>query len=366
MGKTSIYKRKDGRWEARITLGKDKNGKRKTKSFYGRTWEEARSKLIAATENGDFQSLTELSVRELCEDWLHILGRRIKLSTAANYRSKLEKHIIPYFEGCLCSRVTRRQAYSFIEMMFSEGLSARYVCDILVIVKAVFRYGRKEYGISDPFEDIIMPKSGRNDVKLLSSAQINELKEYISKNNSPAAIGAAMALTLGLRLGEICALQWTDIDINKRTLTVRRTVQRVSSVTSQHLQENVKRTQLIIMPPKSESSARTIPIPDILFVLLNSLERHDGTYVFGSGGKPLEPRTMQYRFAKLLVDANLPSVTFHSLRHAFATNAIELGFDIKTLSEILGHSKVEITLNRYVHSSIDRKRSCMELIDWKA
>jgi integrase len=165
-----------------------------------------------------------------------------------------------------------------------------------------------------------------------------------------------LSLTLGLRLGEVCGLQWKDIDLQKRVLYVRKTVQRVQ------VNCETYRTRLLVMPPKSESSVREIPLPKQLVYLLRGFRKQSDVFVLSANYQPLEPRTLQYRFAKILVNADLPSVSFHSLRHAFATNAIELGFDVKTLSEILGHSKVEITLDRYVHSSMDRKRACIELV----
>ena len=122
----------------------------------------------------------------------------------------------------------------------------------------------------------------------------------------------------------------------------------------------------MITEPKSQSSVRTIPIPRFLMEMLCKAKSSSECFVLSGNNKPVEPRAMQYRFAKILKKVNLPSVHFHSLRHAFATNCIALGFDVKTLSEILGHSSVEITLNRYVHSSMDRKRAYMGLLKWAA
>ena len=120
-----------------------------------------------------------------------------------------------------------------------------------------------------------------------------------------------------------------------------------------------KKTKLIITEPKSQSSKRTIPVPDCLIPMLKELKSKADSYVLTGSCKPIEPRTMQYRFKRILDNVNLPSYRFHSLRHAFASGAIEIGFDVKTLSEILGHSSVQITLDRYVHSSFDHKRNCM-------
>ena len=161
---------------------------------------------------------------------------------------------------------------------------------------------------------------------------------------------------MGLRIGEVCALQWKDIDLEKRTLTVSKNIQRVQCRTG------VKHTKLIITEPKSESSKRTIPIPDCLLPLLMQFKDNGDVYVVSGRRKPVEPRTMQYRFAKILHNADLPLFHYHSTRHLFATRCVELGFDVKTLSEILGHSSVEVTLNRYIHSDMERKRTCMSLL----
>ncbi|MBP3856662.1 MAG: site-specific integrase, partial [Ruminiclostridium sp.] len=172
--------------------------------------------------------------------------------------------------------------------------------------------------------------------------------------------GIAVCLYTGIRIGELCAMQWKDIDLEKRTLTVKKTIQRIQTP------DNTKRTKLVITEPKSQSSIRIIPIPECLAEKLGSYVGNEDDYILSGTSKPVEPRTMQNRFARILKNANLPSLHFHSLRHAFATKCIALGFDVKTLSEILGHSSIELTLNRYVHSSMDRKKACMDKLTWAA
>lgn len=161
---------------------------------------------------------------------------------------------------------------------------------------------------------------------------------------------------MGLRIGELCALKWEDVDLEKREITVSKTIQRIQ------VRNGKRRTKLVITEPKSANSMRIIPIPECLAELLKQFKNNADCFVLSDNKKPVEPRTMQYRFAKILRNADLPSVHFHSLRHLFATNCIALGFDVKTLSEILGHSSIEVTLSRYVHSSMDRKRACMDLM----
>ena len=359
MEKINAYHRKDGRWEARVLQRVDSN-KRTYRYFYGSTKEEAEQKAVAACCYDIPPIVTEMSVRELCAEWLSIMANRVKLSTLANYRMKAEKHILPAFGGKMCCDVTSKAAYFFMQSKLSNGQSARYVSDIMILLKSLFKYAKREYGIANPFEDVVLPKCTKPEVRLLTDNEQKTLRNYIISNPTPINLGIIFAQSMGLRVGEVCGLMWKDIDLKKRILTVKRTVQRVP------VPDGSKKTQVIISSPKSASSAREIPIPDDVYALLKNAEIEPENYVLSGSTQPIEPRKMQYAFARILKNAELPSVRFHSLRHAFASRAVEVGFDIKTLSEILGHSKIELTMNLYVHSNLDRKRSCMKLLKWSA
>ena len=357
----SIYFRKDGRWEARLSLGTDSNGKRKTRSFYGKSREEAEYKLLVSQQNlADEYAVTEMTVRELAAEFLQTSAVRLKESTSANYRMKAEKHIIPAFGDIQCCMLKSRMIYQFVEQKLKSGLSARYIADILVLMKSMFRYASREYHIRNVMDGIILPKCQKSETAVLSPEQQETLKQYIVSNPSQTTLGIALSLYTGVRIGELCALQWADIDLEKRVLTVRKTLQRIQCVSGK------KRTKLVITEPKSRSSCREIPIPECLCSMLAMFQNQRDIYLLSGKTKPIEPRTMQYRFSKILENANLPSVHYHALRHAFATNCVALGFDVKTLSEILGHSSIELTLNHYVHSSMERKQSCMNLLSWSA
>jgi len=360
MLKISTYKRKDGRYESRVCLGRKDNGLRKYRSFYGHSSSEASDKALKAFSFTDMECITEITVRELIFEWLSIMSVRIKESTAANYRMKAEKHIIPAFGNTKCSSVSRKEIYGFINCKLSDGLSVRYVSDIIVLMKSVYRYANREYNIKNVIDGISLPRKPKSEITVLSGSEQKRLEVYIRNDQSSTSLGCAIALYTGLRIGELCALKWEDIDIQKRILTVNKTIQRIQCF------DGTARTKVIIAPPKSEASIRDIPIPDCLSELLRPRKAKGSCFVMSGTELPLEPRTLQYRFAKLLKNAKLPSVHFHSLRHLFCTNAIGLGFDIKTLSELLGHSSVEVTLNRYAHSSLERKRLCMDLLKWSA
>ena len=182
----------------------------------------------------------------------------------------------------------------------------------------------------------------------------------MNSNQNPTNLGVALSLYTGVRIGELCALQWQDIDLVNCTLTVQKTIQRIQTFGGK------RKTELIITEPKSTNSLRTIPIPDCIMPMVRQFSDKPGAYVLSGNNKPVEPRTMQNRFKRILDNANLPSINYHSQRHAFATGALEIGFDIKTLAEILGHSSIEVTLSRYIHSSMDRKRACMNLLSLSA
>ena len=355
---TNIYRRKDGRYEARIALGKGVEGKRIYRSIYGRMAEEVEMKL-AAICNCDY-TITEITVKEITHEYLASLKPQIKESTLANYRMKAEKHIIPAFGTEKCCDITAGMVTEFINNKIQRGLSARYVADIFVLFKSIFRYAARVHNIRNPLDGLKAPKCTKTEVAVLSKDDQTRLLKIAANSSDMRSLGVVIAMYTGMRIGEICALKWGDIDLDSKTIHVRHTLQRIQTF------DNSKKTKIVITEPKSASSVRDIPIPDCLLPLLTKHRARDDVFVLSGKRKPVECRTLQYRFAGILNNANLPSVHFHSLRHAFATNCIALGFDVKTLSEILGHSSVEITLNRYVHSSIERKRACMSLLTWVA
>jgi len=358
MANLNTYLRKDGRWEVRI-YSTDINGRRRYKSVYGQTEEEAERKAMYLY-NSTFNHclLTKMTVKDLVVEYIQRKLPILKASTVSNYRMKVEKHIIPALGEIVCTEITANDIYRFIEAKRCQGLSERYIYDILVLLKSVFRYANITYGVRNIMDSIVMPRHSRPEVAVLSKNEQMRLIQHLTRNPCSTALAILLSLYTGLRIGELCALQWQDIDLEKRILTVNKTIQRIQAV-------NVKaRTKLVITAPKSKSSVREIPIPECLITLLEQYKDSPDLFVLSANIKPLEPRTLQYRFARILNNADLPSVHFHSLRHAFATNCVAAGFDVKTLSEILGHSSVELTLNLYVHSSMERKKEFMNLLTW--
>lgn len=357
----NIYKRKDGRWEGRYKCGYDADGKTKYHSVYARTYNEVREKLseikikpLSVTTAG------KMTVKELFSEWLSVVQLRVKESTYANYRMKVEKHILPVFSGLTYSTLSAQLVHEFIGKKLECGLSPKYVSDIIVVLKSMAKYASIQHGYYNPLNNITMPKPHKKDLTLLSEFEQKNFQKYISNNINFTKIGIMLSYYTGLRIGEVCGLKWSDIDFKNHTLTIKRTVQRIMK------KNGSKSTELIISSPKSKTSERTIPLPNFLYKILVDYKMDKNAYILSGSTKIIEPRTMQYRFKSMLKKAGMPSVNYHCLRHMFATNCVKFGFDIKTLSEILGHSNVEITLNRYVHSSMERKIICMNLISQTA
>ena len=322
----NIYQRKDGRFEARVSLGKDENGKRHYRSYYGNTYEEAEMKLLSVQEKRCFDvKITEMTVKELGYEYLNTVHTRLKESSLANYRMKLEKHIIPMLGNIKCSLLRSSDVSGFIDHKLKSGLSARYVSDIVVLLKSFFRYASRSYGIQNPVKSILMPKRAKTEIAILNNKQQSTLQKFLKNNANLTSLGISLSLYTGIRIGELCALQWRDIDFDSNTIKISKTVQRIQCTVGNG------KTKIVITEPKSQSSVRTIPIPQFLLELLRNAKTSSEYFVLSGSNKPVEPRALQYRFAKILKKVNLPSVHFHSLRHAFATNCIALGFDIKTL-----------------------------------
>ena len=183
-----------------------------------------------------------------------------------------------------------------------------------------------------------------------------KLENVLLENREPFHIGILLTLYAGLRIGELCALQWKDIRLEEGTVHIERTLLRIQDRSHQHSH----RTRILIDRPKTESSIRTIPLPSTLIDVLRSCRQDEDCYLLSGTRQFIEPRLCLSRYKTLLRHAGLNAYTFHTLRHTFATRCVENGFDAKSLSEILGHANVNTTLQRYVHPTTEQKRRQME------
>lgn len=352
---SNIYKRKDGRFEGRVPVGYQKNGKIKYKSVYARTLTEVKEKMseVYSIRQNQPVSAIKLTVREAAEQWLSSAKLRVKESSYANYVNIVNKHIVSILGGELMMNLTTNRLNDFINLKLTSGrlngkggLSAKSVRDIMTVYRSIENYAAREYGIKGTH--FTMPKIEKKQTDILSSTERKSLESYLIHNQNKTNIAVLLCLFTGLRIGELCGLKWENIDFDNAVLYVKRTVQRVS--------KNGK-SQVIIGTPKSKTSVRTVPVPDFVLDILRKYRSCDDFYIITRKSKPTEPRTMQNRFKAILKSCNIRNVNFHLLRHTYATVCIEKGFDPKTLSELLGHADASITLNRYVHSSMQMKKN---------
>lgn len=191
-------------------------------------------------------------------------------------------------------------------------------------------------------------------IRVFSLEEEKQLLEYLQNNMDLPALGILLCLFTGIRIGELCAMKWDDINLDERKMSVGKTMQRIRSSSALE-----RKTEVRIFEPKSICSVRIIPLPDVLIGLLEKFYISGAFLLTGSNSHFIEPRTMQNRFKKILAACGIEDANFHAIRHTFATRCVELGFDTKSLSEILGHASVAITMNRYVHPTMTLKRENM-------
>lgn len=355
-----ITKRKDGRFMGRFMIGRDTDGKAVYQYVYGQSYDEAFKKVQIGMEiESRFLSEKNISVSEAYHEWIAAISNRIKESSYANYCTKFEKHILPEFADVSCADLTAGTINAFINKKLAEGLSASYVRDIFTIFKSMLRYAQEEYHFQLSLKNVVIPKYERKKVEKIADDERNKLVNYLKTHVNLTALGILISLYMGLRIGEICGLTWADIDFENKVMYVKRTIQRISSKTGN------SKTKIVISTPKSASSYRIIAIPECILQYLIMFRNDADCYILSGTKLFIEPRTYQYRYKKMLSDASVSHHNYHQTRHSFATVCIENGFDAKTLSMILGHKNVNITLNRYVHPDYIHVRKLMNQIALK-
>lgn len=353
----NITVRKDGRYMGKFIIGYDGSGKAQYQYVYGRTYDEAESKVKIGQEVASrYLSGRYITVGKVYEEWLNAVVNRVKESTLSNYKAKFEKHILPIFADIPCADLSAGRINEFINKKLADGLSTSYVRDIITVFKSMLCYAQEEYSFKLSLKNVVLPKVERKQIEKIGDLEQKRLVSYLKANMSLTAFGILISLCMGLRIGEFCGLKWADVDFQKKILHIRRTVQRITSANGR------RKTKIVISSPKSASSFRDIVIPDFLMHYFRMFRDKADFYILSGSDKPIEPRTMQYRYKKILQSAEIENHNYHKLRHTFATNCAEKGFDVKTLSVILGHSTVNLTLNRYVHPDFVYQRrmiNCM-------
>ncbi|SDA79097.1 Site-specific recombinase XerD [Butyrivibrio sp. INlla18] len=365
----NIRLRKDGRWEGRYSKGK-RDGKPLQGSVFGKTYKETKEKLVQAKAalKETNKTLTEKQKEAMketfqaaAEEWLEYKEPIVKESSMSGYQHILEKYLIPEFGDRIVVDITRDDVTTYSTKLLAnggisgKGLSPKTVSGIISVLKNVIDHLRRVKCVPTMEFDGLALKQPQKQLRVFSHMECDRLTEYLLNNLSFISLGILLSLYTGLRIGELCALKWGDISFDEHKLHVERTLQRIHKP-----DEHGHKTQIIITTPKSDCSVRDIPIPDDIYnVLVNIKQPDDCFFLTGSESFFVEPRCMENHFNRVMKECVIEGATMHTCRHSFATICVELGFDIKSLSEILGHASVSITLNRYVHPSMEMKQENM-------
>lgn len=356
----NIRKRKDGRWEGRYYAFKPQAGKKVIHSVYAKTYGEVKEKLSEAKANTKYHekiSDVKVSFHLAAKEWLSAVESSRKYATYVKYRSVYEKHIQEKLDGYMLSTPDEDIFVKVFQNNMEEPMSDSLQKSVSCVLNQILTYAALNYHIRPGSCTLQKKTTVKKAVEVLSMTEQTKLLKYLYQEMDIYKLGIVLCISTGLRLGEICSLKWEDIDFSGKVLYVNTTVQRIA-VEGQH-----SRTMLLEGEPKSFFSRRGIPLSDEITKLLFSYYDTAGTYVI-KNDKPMEPRTYQNKFQKYLKNAGVEHKNFHILRHTFATNCINNGTDIKSLSEILGHSDVKITLNRYVHPTMETKRRHMNSLSF--
>ena len=295
------------------------------------------------------------TVREIAAAWKEYKRPYVKKSTMAAYALILENHILP----CLGDSESPDEddVQGFVLQKLDGGLSVKTVKDIMIVLKMVMKFGVKNGFADYRGWDIKYPATlAGKELEVLSAANHRKILDYIRNNFSFTGLGIYISLSTGLRIGEICALKWDDINTDDGTITVRRTIGRVYIIDS-----GQKHTELVIDTPKTRNSNREIPMSRELAAIIKPLKKvvNGNFYVLTNGENPTEPRTYRNHYNRLMSGLGMPKLKYHGLRHSFATRCIEAGCDYKTVSVLLGHSNISTTLNLYVHPDMEQKKRCI-------
>lgn len=291
-------------------------------------------------------------------EWLDYKHAIVKNSTYMKYRNSINKHIIPKLGSFDIKTLDNNIVQKFINQKLSAekcSLSPKSVKELVNIIKNTLAYA-ENYGFQSKCKcELLIVRNSFKPIRVLNKNEEKALLNTLESDTDIFKLGILISLLTGVRIGELCALRWEDVDFKECVITVNRTMQRVQ------VEGKDNKTEIIITTPKTNASIRQIPIPKMLVDYIIGFKSSNDQYILtNKNGNYIEPRVMQYKFKKYIQIAGISDANFHALRHTFATRCIEAGVDVKVLSEVLGHSKVNITLDRYVHNSIDYKKDNIE------
>lgn len=324
-----------------------------------RTWRRERAKrvgLIARPAERGGEARADFG--RCCDEWLLSCRNGVRESTYIKYNTTVEKHIKPELGGYTAEMIDTALIDGFTaHLLGGRGLAVKTVRDILAVLRRIIEYSAESHCPDIRKVRINYPKENHREMRVLSRDEQERFVNYLLSDTDLGKFGTLLLLFSGIRIGELCALRWKNIDLCERTIRISETLQRLRDTDP----ASEARTKISVGAPKSDTSVRIIPLTEQAAALCARFaSENEDDYVLTGSKSCMEPRLLQYRIGKYTRECGLEGVHAHTLRHTFATRAAEVGFEIKTLSELLGHSTTKITLERYVHSSVELKRSNME------
>lgn len=305
----------------------------------------------------------EIYFKDVTQMWLAGKQAKLKRSTFYQYENVIHNHLDKTIGKVKLYEINNKIICNFFAGLIGQNsgiLSNSTIKSVIYITKAVINYAVRSGMMEDPKIFFESPGKSQKREMVLSHQEEESLVNFLLNHRTLENTGILLAMFTGIRLGEMCALQWEDFDLEEKCMMIQKTVSRLPC------DKGTRKTSLVIETPKSATSLRCIPIPEFLNEILKQkiMTHHLKEFLLsGSETKIPDPRTMQNKFRKCEELAEIAPYNFHILRHTFATRCVEMGFDIKSLSEVLGHASVNITLNRYVHSSMDMKKTQMLLLE---
>jgi len=295
---------------------------------------------------------TKIYYSQILNEWLENRKNTIKESSYNKYLTSIENNIVPYLGNINIKKLKDNDIYDFFNMEKILALSDSTRKILYIIINSSISYSiDNKYIKSFPKLNVKL-KTPKNKVIYFTKKEQSIFEKYILDNMNLNNLGLLLDLYTGIRIGELCALQWNDIDFINNTISITKTVQRVKN---QDKNSKLK-TKLIVTEPKTEHSIRTIPVPKFVMNILKEYKQDDEIFIFNNSENPKDTRAFEKYFERVLKKCKIKNINFHSLRHTFATRSRESGMDIKILSELLGHSSYKITLEIYVHTSLDFKK----------
>ncbi|STC98444.1 tyrosine-type recombinase/integrase [Elizabethkingia anophelis] len=280
----------------------------------------------------------------------------VKKSSFSAYTLLIENHLLPNFGNKIA--IEEADVQSFVFQKLETGLSHKTIKDILIVLKMILKFGAKNKWLQyTPFDIQFPTEREKHNIEVLTKADQKKIMKYIQEHFTFRNLGVYICLSAGMRIGEVCALTWEDIDTDNGIISVNRTIQRIYVI-----EDGTRRTELILDTPKTKNSIREIPISKDLLRILKPFKKivNPLFFVLTNDAKPTEPRTYRSYYKNLMKELKMPELKFHGLRHSFATRCIESNCDYKTVSVLLGHSNISTTLNLYVHPNMEQKKKAIE------